>query len=144
MGVWPEVYTERRPHCRCAGDNPDMPRPILAVPPLVLLLLAAPLSAQPPAVRGEVVDLECHVARGPGGRGEAHAACAMSCARKGNRMGLLSDDAVYEIVGDYAANGNAKLLDFVARRVEAKGQISDRDGTLRITVASMAVVKDDQ
>jgi hypothetical protein len=109
---------------------------------LLSLAFVLPAAAQPPVVRGEVVDLECHVGKGPAGRGEAHAPCAMTCARKGNRMAILTDEAVYVIAGDYTANDNAKLLDFVARRVEAKGQIADRDGTRTITVASMAVIKD--
>ena len=91
--------------------------------------------------RGEVVDLECSLSKGAGGRGDAHGACAMDCARRGNQMAILTDDAVYVIRGDYTANSNAKLLDFVARRVEAKGHVEDADGKRTITVASMAIAK---
>jgi hypothetical protein len=108
---------------------------------LLVVTMAAPLTADLRTMTGEVVDLDCSLTKGDGGQGEAHAACAMTCARKGNQLAILTADAVYLIDGDYTANRNAKLLDFVARRVEAKGSVSERDGAMRINVASMAVVK---
>jgi len=115
-------------------------RSAVACVALLALATLAP-AAQTPSVRGEVVDLACHLEKGPGGRGEAHAACAMACARKGNQMAILADDAVYVVAGDYTANGNAKLLDFVAKRVEAKGQVTEKDGTRVINVTSMGLLK---
>ena len=56
-------------------------------------------------------------------------------------MAILTTDAVYLVEGDYAANDNAKLLDFVGRQIEAKGNVIQKHGTLRINVASMALVK---
>jgi hypothetical protein len=92
-------------------------------------------------VKGEVVDVACSTEKGHGGQGDAHAACAMGCARRGNQMAILTPDEVYLIEGDYAANSNAKLLDFVARHVEAKGSISEKNGRKVITVSAMAVAK---
>ncbi len=103
--------------------------------------LVAPAIAENRTVRGEVVDLACSTTKGAGGRGDAHGACAMACARKGDQLAILTTDAVYLVEGDYAANNNAKLLDFVARQIEAKGNVTEKDGTLRINVASMALVK---
>lgn len=108
---------------------------------MLVVAMTAPLTADLRTVTGEVVDLDCRLTKGEGGRGEAHAACAMTCARKGNQLAILTADAVYLVDGDYTANRNAKLLDFVARRVEAKGSVSERDGAMRINVASMAVAK---
>ena len=65
----------------------------------------------------------------------------MTCARDGNQLAILTSDAVYLVEGDYAANKNARLLDFVARQVEAKGDVTEKDGTLTLNVASMMVVK---
>ena len=103
----------------------------------------APAALQTRTVTGEVVDMECSLSRGASGRGEAHGACAMDCARRGNQLAILTDDAVYVIRGDYTANSNAKLLDFVGRRVDAKGHVEDADGKRTITVASMAIAKPD-
>lgn len=93
------------------------------------------------AIRGEVVDVQCALEKGDAGRGDAHAACAMSCARDGQPMAILTDDAIYLIAGDYTANKNAKLLDFAGRRVEAKGTIDEADGRKSINVAAMKVLK---
>ena len=89
---------------------------------LIAAALSAPIATaalQTRTVTGEVVDMECSLSRGASGRGEAHGACAMDCARRGNQLAILTDDAVYVIRGDYTANNNAKLLDFVGRRVDA-------------------------
>jgi hypothetical protein len=113
--------------------------------PIVVLAAAAlgapALAAERITVKGEVVDLVCSTSKGEEGRGDRHGACAMSCARDGSQMAILTSDAVYLVEGDYAANMNAKLLDFVARQVEAKGEVSERDGTLVINIASMMVAR---
>jgi type 1 fimbria pilin len=105
------------------------------------LALGASAMADNRTVRGEVVDLACSISKGDGGKGEAHGACAMTCARKGDQMAILANDAVYLVEGDYAANQNAKLLDFVARKVEAKGNVTERDGKKIINIAAMLVQK---
>ena len=107
----------------------------------VAALVVPAFAADTKSVKGEVVDLECSVSKGASGRGAAHAVCAMSCAKSGNQMAILTDDAVYLIEGDYAANKNAKLLDFVAKHVEAKGNVTENDGKKMINVAAMAVAK---
>jgi hypothetical protein len=110
--------------------------------PLLIAALAAPLAAADvKTVKGEIIDLECSLSKGAAGKGEDHAACAMGCAKNGDPMALLTDDAVYVIEGSYAADKNAKLLDFVAKKVEAKGTITERDGKLYINVAAMMVQK---
>ncbi|MEP7117054.1 MAG: hypothetical protein ABI880_05705 [Acidobacteriota bacterium] len=108
---------------------------------LALALLVPASAAEPKIIKGEVIDLECSLSNGDAGKGEAHAACALGCARDGDQMAILTDEAVYLIEGDYAANKNAKLLDFVARKVQAKGTVSEKDGKMTINVAAMAVAK---
>lgn len=113
----------------------------------VLVLLAAPAawqtsSAQTTTVRGELVSLECALTKGDAGRGEAHGAHAMAVAKRGEPMAILSGDDLYVVVGDYTANANAKLLDFVAKRVEAKGTPSQQDGRKTIRIAAMMVLKE--
>lgn len=86
--------------------------------------------------------LECLLTEGDAGRGAAHGAHAMAKARAGAVMAVLADDGPYVVVGDYTANANAKLLDFVTRRVEAKGAIGEQDGRKTIRAAAMMVLKD--
>lgn len=98
--------------------------------------LAAPLVAQT-TVKGEVVDVQCAVKKAPGGKGADHAGCAMACAKKGAAVGVMTADAIYTITGDYAANSNAKLLDFVAKRVTVTGTVGEKDGQKTIAVTSI-------
>lgn len=106
------------------------------------LVLAGPASAADVSiVRGEVMHLTCPLGKDDSGRGERHAACAMTSARNGEPMVLITDEAVLIIEGSYVAEKNAKLLDFVGRLVEAKGTVTERDGRKYVNVAAMMVQK---
>jgi hypothetical protein len=110
---------------------------MIAVFAAAAVLAAAPLLAAEKTIKGEVVDVACQMKKAPGGQGEAHKGCANACAKKGAQMGILTEDAVYEIQGDYSANNNAKLMEFVAAQVEATGEVTEKDGKKVITVSSM-------
>lgn len=117
-------------------------RKILAIAAAAALVAAsASLFAESKTVKGEVVEVACHTKKGAGGHGDAHKGCATACAKKGNAMGILASDAVYEIAGDYTADNNAKLLEFVAAQVEATGEVSEKDGKKIITVSSIKAAK---
>src|SRR5258708_13592746 len=88
-------------------------------------------------VKGEVVDIACATSKKEAGKGAAHASCAMSCAKGGQPVGILTADAIYTVTGDYAANKNAKLLDFVAKNVIVTGAITEKDGVKSINVKSI-------
>jgi hypothetical protein len=116
-------------------------RKTLAVIAAAAFLASTSLFAADTTIKGEVVDVACRMKKAPGGQGEAHKGCAEACAKKGSQMGILTEDAVYEIQGDYAANKNEKLLPFVAAQVEATGQVSEKDGKKVITVTSIKAAK---
>jgi hypothetical protein len=99
--------------------------------------LAIPALASDMTVKGEVVDVACSLAKKDAGKGAAHAACAMVCAKKGQPVGILTADAIYTVTGDYAANSNAKLLDFVAKNVIVTGEVTEKDGQKTINVKSI-------
>ena len=103
--------------------------------------VSLPLFAADMTVKGEVVDVACALSKGDGGKGDGHAACAMSCAQRGQAVGILTADAVYEITGDYTANKNAKLLDFVAKRVEVTGEVSEKGGKKMMSVKSIKLLQ---
>jgi hypothetical protein len=113
-----------------------MRRAILGLTMAFLVSVALPTFAEVKTISGEVVDSVC-VVKDANKHGESHAACAMACAKKGNQMAILTSDGVYNIVGDYATNNNAKLLDYVAKDVQAKGEVSQKDGKWQIDVSSM-------
>ncbi|HYU80724.1 MAG TPA: hypothetical protein VEK56_17160 [Vicinamibacterales bacterium] len=99
--------------------------------------MMAPIFAADMTVKGEVVDLSCAMSQGDNGKGDAHAGCAMTCAKGGSPLGILTDDAVFQVTGDYAANQNAKMLEFVAKKVEVTGEVSEKDGNKMIAVKSI-------
>jgi hypothetical protein len=99
--------------------------------------MMAPLFAAEMTLKGEVVDVACAVKKAPGGKGEDHAGCAMACAKKGLPAGVMTADAIYTITGDYAANNNAKLLDFVAKQVVVVGDVTEKDGQKMVAVKSI-------
>ena len=104
----------------------------------VVAALAAPIIAADMTVKGEVVDIACAL---KGDKGEAHAACTLSCAKRGQPVGIMTADAIYEVTGDFAANKNAKLLDFVAKQVEVTGAVSEKDGRRLLEVKSIKLAK---
>src|SRR5436190_19714802 len=99
--------------------------------------LAMPAFAADMTVKGEVVAVDCALEKKDAGKGAAHASCAMSCAKNGEAVGVLTADAIYTITGDYAANKNAKLLDFVAKNVIVTGAVTEKDGVKSINVKSI-------
>lgn len=99
--------------------------------------LMSPVTAQQMTIKGEVVDVACATKKAPGGKGADHASCAMACAKKGLAQGIMTSDAIYTITGDYAANNNAKLLDFVAKNVEVTGTVTEKDGQKMIAITSI-------
>jgi len=99
--------------------------------------LAMPAFAADMTVKGEVVDIACATGKKDAGHGEGHASCAMSCSKSGQPVGVLTADAIYTVTGDYTANKNAKLLDFVAKKVIVTGEVTEKDGVKTINVKSI-------
>jgi type 1 fimbria pilin len=116
-------------------------RKMFAVIAAAALVASTSLFAAETTIKGEVVDVACQTGKAPNGQGEAHKGCATGCAKRGNQMGILAQDAVYEIHGEFAADNNAKLIEFVAAQVEATGEVSEKDGKKIITVKSMKLAK---
>ena len=102
-----------------------------------VVALAIPAFAADMTVKGEVVDVACSMDKKEDGHGASHAGCALSCAKGGQPVGILTADAVYTVTGDYAANKNAKLLDFVAKNVIVTGEVTEKDGQKSINVKSI-------
>lgn len=100
-------------------------------------LVIAPVAAQATdekTIKGEVIDMKCH-------KGKGHEACATSCVRGGEQAAIKVGDEVYMIVGDFTADKNAKLVEFVAKDVEATGKIGEKDGHKTIAVTKIAIAR---
>jgi hypothetical protein len=104
----------------------------------VSLAIASGIIAKEVTVKGEVIDLPCYEGKG-GVHGEEHRQCAIACAKKGNQLAILEDgtNTVYVITGNYSANKNEKLIPFVAEKVEAKGEVTEKDGKRYLNITSI-------
>jgi hypothetical protein len=49
----------------------------------------------------------------------------------------MTADAIYTVTGDYAANNNAKILEFVAKHVEVSGRRHRKDGQKMIAIKTI-------
>ena len=102
-------------------------------------LATVPVAAEPRTIAGEVVDVRCYE-KAADNAGGAHVDCALSCARRGATLGVLTADGVYVITGEYTAEANKRLIEFVARKVEVTGEATERDGrrTIRVRAIKLA------
>jgi len=99
--------------------------------------LVTPLFAADMTVKGDIVDVACATDKKLVGKPDDIIACSIAAAKKGDPIGVKTADALYTITGDYTANKNAKLLDFVARKVIATGEVTEKDGVKSINVKSI-------
>ena len=119
-----------------------MKRALIYISMALIVIGAAMAASAAPSdkevtLKGEVIDQPCYDKGGK--KGEAHKACALSCAKRGNQMAILEDgtNTVYSIEGDYADNKNEKLVPYVAETVEVKGTVSEKDGKKWVTISSI-------
>ncbi len=116
----------------------------LAAMAVTLTLSAGLVAAQPElTIRGEVIDQSCYRKLGvEKGTGAAHLSCALDCAKKGQVLGILTDgDGLLKITGDYVANNNAKLIDYVGKYVEVSGtrdRFTDYSAAIKVTKITAA------
>ena len=88
-------------------------------------------------VKGEVVDLWCFLEGGD--RWADHKQCAISCAKAGNPIGLVTEkDEVYVLMGikDHQP-GKDVLIDKMAETVTVEGTLVKKGGTQVIYVSSV-------
>lgn len=103
----------------------------------VVAALAIPAVAADMTIKGDVVDFACATDPKLAGGVDDVMACSIAVAKKGGPLAVKTADALYTITGDYAANKNAKLLDFLTKKVIATGEVLDKDGARSINVKSI-------
>ena len=106
-----------------------------------VVALGAPAFAKEATIKGEVVDQNCYT-KDHAKMGDAHKDCAVTCAKKGSPMAILTEDGkLYQITGGLAADNNAKLVAHVSHQVEVTGDVSEKDGKMMIAADSLKMVK---
>ncbi|MCB1037549.1 MAG: hypothetical protein KDD47_27200 [Acidobacteria bacterium] len=85
---------------------------------------------------GEVIDIACYVPKGA--QGEGHSACAKSCVKNGQPMGLLTDDGSVVLLAADHADGAAfeGLKDLAGSKAEVSGHLADKGGIKVLTVTA--------
>jgi len=91
-------------------------------------------------VTGQVIDVQCTL-KDKANAGPDHLSCAIACAKRGQPVGILAEDGIYTITGQYAANNNAKLIEYLAKKVEVTGTVGEKDGQKTIDVSSIKITK---
>ncbi len=114
------------------------------------LLVVAITQAQDKAMKGtgettltgEVVDVSCYL--GHGAKGEGHKACAVSCAKAGGALGILTSKGMLYVSlmpDDHKGGPNEKLMAFIAQNVKVEGTVKSGGGVNGIVVKSVAAAK---
>jgi hypothetical protein len=104
------------------------------------LVASLPLTAAEVTVKGEVVDQACYLK--DKSKGAEHKDCGMGCVKKGQAAAIVTAEGeVYTLAGSYTENKNAKLVDLVAKTVEAKGEVTEKGGKKVLTATSIQEAK---
>ena len=88
-------------------------------------------------IKGEVIDLWCYLEGGD--HGAEHKSCAVSCAKAGNPIGLLTEKGeVYVMMGikDHQP-GKDMLIEKMAETVTVEGTLVKKGGTQVIYVSAV-------
>ncbi|HVB37379.1 MAG TPA: hypothetical protein VND92_02540 [Vicinamibacterales bacterium] len=106
---------------------------------LAALALPATATAEVTTVKGEVITIMCYEGHGQKGTGQAHRACAVSCAKKGYPLAILATDGTYyRIAGPLTAHDNVQLQKYLASKVEVKGDVVEQKGAKTITIPALS------
>jgi hypothetical protein len=103
-----------------------------------VISLAAPVLAETKTVKGELVDVACHM---KDRKGESHVNCATSCAKKGGAVGVAAEDGVYTITGKLTDESNKELVPHMGHIVEVTGEVKEEDGKKTIEGTSLKMAK---
>ncbi len=114
-----------------------------------LAAFALPASAATQTITGRLIDQSCYKDNHsnvfadhemPDGEPVARG-CAVSCAKAGQPVALLtSDGKVFIVVGAFAADNNAKLVPYMTQTVTLTGDVSEKAGAATIAATDLKPV----
>jgi hypothetical protein len=113
----------------------------LLLPFLVALVcvatLAVPNAVAERTVTGMLVEAACGLHLGEASPSDDHVACMVRCARDGDPIGILTDEGLYTITGDWLKQNGAQMAELMAQQVRATGEIRREGDQLQIALASI-------
>ena len=110
---------------------------MLSVVAVCASALVVPGAAAEKTVSGLLVEAGCGSHLGDTNPSDEHVACMVRCAQNGDPVGILTDDGLYTIAGDWVANNGDKRSELMAEQVEATGETSQNGGQLVIDVSTI-------
>jgi len=91
-------------------------------------------------VTGRLVEAGC-AAMGGAEPSAEHVACMVRCAKNGDPIGILTDDGLIKITGDWAATHADALSDLMAKQVRATGKTSEAGGETLLEVSTIELAQ---
>jgi len=114
----------------------------LAVAALVFAVAASGAENSAITVKGYVLDSACAFTKGLDK--PVSKQCAVSCAKAGSQLVILSEDGtIYWPIADTTPSSgqNAKLLPFAGEKVTASGRVYKRGGSKALVIAKIEAAK---
>jgi hypothetical protein len=95
---------------------------------------------KPVTLNGTVVDTGCYMTHDS--KGPEHAACAMACAKNGVPLAIVdASGKLYISVASDHQNPNAKLMNFIEKKVKVTGTLLQKGGVNGIAIKTVEAVK---
>ena len=91
-------------------------------------------------ITGMLVEAGCAAMGGTNPSAE-HVACMVRCAQNGDPIGILTEDGLYKITGDWASSNGDRLVELMAKQVHATGETSKAGGELLLEVSTIEPVQ---
>ena len=112
----------------------------IVITTLFVVALGRSTVAAEETVTGMLVEAGCSATIWENGPSADHVACMVRCGRRGEPLGIVTDDGLYAITGEWATSNTAALLELMAEQVTATGMVREEGGerTLELTSISLA------
>ena len=91
-------------------------------------------------ITGMLVEAGCAAMGGTNPSAE-HVACMVRCAQNGDPIGILTEDGLYKITGDWASSNGDRFVELMAKQVHATGETSKAGGELLLEVSTIEPVR---
>ena len=113
---------------------------VCAVALVTMLSMTTSAVTAEETITGMLVEAGC-AAMGGADPSAEHVACMVRCAQNGDPIGILTEDGLYTITGDWAASHGDRLVELMATQVHAIGETSEAGGELLLEVSTIEPVR---
>ena len=117
-----------------------VPAAVFAVALVAMLSTTASMVTAEETITGMLVEAGCAAMGGTNPSAE-HVACMVRCAQNGDPIGILTEDGLYKITGDWASSNGDRLVELMAKQVHATGETSKAGGELLLEVSTIEPVR---